>query len=61
MLIHVLKNIGEPLVGFPECIYALGLGFPGGKEEKIATYVVNTKELENYIDVSDLEDEDDDV
>lgn len=58
LLIHILENTAEPLDGFPELVYALGLGFPGGKEEKTAYYMVNTTELKNYIDLDEMEDED---
>lgn len=60
VLLHLLYNTSEELVGFPNYIYAIGLGFPGGKEEKKANYVINTTELRNYIDVDDVTDEDDD-
>lgn len=60
-LIHLMKNTNEELSGFPEYFYAIGLGFPGGKSEKSASYVVNTTELKNYITVDDINDEDDDV
>ena len=59
-LIHLLSNSNEELLGFPKYIYAIGLGFPGGKEEKKAYYIVNTTELQNYIDIDDITDEDDD-
>lgn len=59
-LIHLMSNSNEELLGFPKYIYAIGLGFPGGKEEKKAYYIVNTTELQNYIDVDDISDEDDD-
>lgn len=57
-LIHLLFNTNESLKGFPEFFYALGLGFPGGKKEKRASYVLNTRELKNYIDETVLRDED---
>ena len=60
-LIHLMKNTNEELRGFPEYFYAIGLGFPGGKSEKSASYVVNTTELKNYVTVDDINDEDDDV
>lgn len=59
-LLHLMYNSNESLSGFPKYIYAIGLGFPGGKEEKTANYIVNTTELQNYIDVDDITDEDDD-
>ena len=42
----------------PEYIFGLGLGFPGGEDEETATYVVNMKELENYIDVEEADEND---
>ena len=39
-LIHLMKNTNANLEGFPEYIYAIGLGFPGGKTEKKANYVI---------------------
>ena len=59
-LIHLLKNTNGKLRGFPEYIYAIGLGFPDGKTEKKANYVVNTTELKNYFTVDDIGEEDDD-
>lgn len=59
-LIHLLKNTNEELKGFPTYIYAIGLGFPGGKSEKKINYVVNTTELKNYFVVDDISEEDDD-
>lgn len=59
-LIHLMKNTNANLEGFPEYIYAIGLGFPGGKTEKKANYVINTTELKNYFSVEDINDEDDD-
>ncbi len=60
LLIHVLENTGDSLEGFPDLVYALGIGFPGGKEEKTAYYMVNTTELRNYIDLDEMEEEDED-
>lgn len=58
-LIHVMHNsTKEDTPGLPEYIFGLGLGFPGGEDEETATYVVNTKELENYIDIDEAEDDD---
>ena len=61
LLIHILENTGEPLDGFPDLVYALGIGFPGGKEEQTAYYMVNTTELKNYIDLDEMEDEEDEL
>ncbi len=60
LLIHVLENTGDSLEGFPDLVYALGIGFPGGKEEKTAYYMVNTTELRNYIELDEMEEEDED-
>lgn len=61
-LIHILHNtMADKLEGYPEEIFALGLGFPGSKSTKKANYVVTAKELENYIDTADLEDADNDI
>ena len=58
LLLHLMHNTNEELSGFPQYIYAIGLGFPGGKQEKKANYIVNTTELQNYIDVDEINDED---
>lgn len=60
-LIHLMYNTNPELRSIPPYIYAIGLGFPGGKEERKANYIINTVELRNYIDVDDIADEDDDV
>lgn len=60
LLIHLLKNTNEKLKGYPQYFYAMGLGFPGGKTEKCANYIVNTTELKNYFAVDDISEEDDD-
>ena len=60
MLIHLLKNTNDKLKGYPNYFYAIGLGFPGGKKERYANYVVNTTELKNYFTVDDISEEDDD-
>ena len=59
-LLHLMLNTGTELQGFPQYIYAIGLGFPGGKTERKANYVVNTTELMNYVDIDQINDEDDD-
>ena len=61
VLLHMMINTNEELKDYPDYIYAIGLGFPGGREEKKAQYVINTIELRNYIDVEDVNDEDDDI
>ena len=60
VLIHLLKNTNDKLIGYPEFFYAISLGFPGGKVEKSANYIVNTTELKNYFTVEDISEEDDD-
>ncbi|WP_319403021.1 Z1 domain-containing protein [uncultured Anaeromusa sp.] len=59
-LLHLLKNSQDLLAEYPKHIFAIGLGFPGNGKEKIANYIVNSTELKNWIDISDIEDEDDD-
>ncbi len=60
-LLHLMCNTNEALKNFPKFIFAIGLGFPGGKAERTANYVVNTVELKNWVDTSDIEDEEDDI
>lgn len=60
-LIHLMYNTNSDLRSIPPYIYAIGLGFPGGKEERKANYIINTVELRNYVDIDDMADEDDDV
>ena len=60
VLIHLLKNTNDKLKGYPKYFYAIGLGFPGGKTEKSANYIVNTTELKNYFTVEDISEEDED-
>ena len=63
LLIHILKNT-TPIEmredGDPEIAFALGLGFPceDEKETKKAKYVVNVRELSNWVDVEDEGDDD---
>lgn len=59
LLIHLLHNKNNSLPDLPRYLYALSLGFPKGKKEIIATYIVNSTELEQY--TSDLYDDDEDV
>lgn len=59
-LLHLMRNTNQTLTGYPEHIFAIGLGFPGGRKEKTANYIVNTTELKNWVDICDVEDEDDD-
>lgn len=44
----------------PIIMFALGLGFPDDGIERTANYVVNVRELENWVDDIALEDDDDD-
>lgn len=60
-LLHLMYNTNTELQGYPKYIYAIGLGFPGGKEEKKVKYIVNAVDLRNYVDVEDIDDEDDDI
>lgn len=59
-LVHIMENTKADENGMPKIIFALGLGFPGGKEERTANYVVNTTELKNYIDMDEMSGEDED-
>lgn len=61
VLIHLMYNTNSDLQSIPPYIYAIGLGFPEGKEEQKAYYIINTVELRNYVDIDDMADEDDDV
>ena len=56
-LLHLMYNTNTELQGYPKYIYAIGLGFPGGKEEKKAKYIVNAVDLRNYVDVEDIDDD----
>jgi hypothetical protein len=67
LLIHIVKCKPIPGPGhefppnFPTIIFALGLGFPNnGKETKTANYMLNIRELENWIDINDYGDDEDD-
>jgi hypothetical protein len=60
LMIHILEAIysGEPDVGYPKFLFALGVGFPSDERgNKTATYKVNLIELANWINNSDEEDE----
>lgn len=58
-LIHILKNTSEPQKSSdPDIIFALGLGFPSGEEERTAKYVINITELKNLTEFYEEEDED---
>lgn len=60
-LLHMMFNTNNDLQGYPKYIFAIGLGFPVGKEEKTAQYIVNVVDLRNYVDIEDVNDEDDDI
>ena len=57
----MMFNTNNDLQGYPKYIFAIGLGFPVGKEEKTAQYIVNVVDLRNYVDIEDVNDEDDDI
>lgn len=60
LLIHILENnLKQKGKNMPSIIFALGLGFPNDGVERTANYVVNMKELENWVDDIVLEDDDD--
>ena len=44
----------------PKQVFALGLGFPYDGNERTANYMVNIKELKNWVDIEDEDDDDDD-
>ena len=61
LLLHILENsTKKDDDDMPIIMFALGLGFPDDGIERTANYVVNVKELENWVDDIALEDDDDD-
>ena len=59
LLIHVLSNTNpEMKPGDPKQVFALGLGFPYDGNERTANYMVNVKELKNWVDIEDEDDDD---
>lgn len=56
--VHCLSNVKDG----PRFVLALGLGFPKSGVEQTASYVVNPRELRNWIevDITDPEEDDDD-
>ena len=44
--------------GDPKQVFALGLGFPYDGNERTANYMVNVKELKNWVDIEDEDDDD---
>lgn len=59
LLIHILEKSDNSSDSIPNILFALGLGFPNDGLERTANYIVNIKELENWIDEVALEDDDD--
>ena len=55
LLIHVLTNTNPE---DPKHVFALGLGFPYDGNERTANYMVNVKELKNWVDIEDEDDDD---
>lgn len=61
LLIHILTNTNpEKKQTDPKQVFALGLGFPYDGNERTANYMVNIKELKNWVDIEDEDDDDDD-
>lgn len=59
LLIHILSNTNpEKQPTDPEIAFALGLGFPYDGKERTANYMVNVKELRNWVDIEDEDDDD---
>lgn len=56
LLLHFVHNTTSSSE-YPDPIVCLGLGFPG-VSTKTATYVINPKELEQYIDVEEADEDD---
>ena len=60
LLLHVITNTSQnKKPGDPSLVFALGLGFPFEGKERTANYMVNIRELSNWVDVEDEDDEDD--
>ena len=61
LLLHILENsTKKDDDDMPIIMFALGLVFPDDGIERTANYVVNVRELENWVDDIALEDDDDD-
>ncbi len=61
LLLHILKNTAsssERKAGDPDVVFALGLGFPYDGNERTANYMVNIRELQNWVDIVDEDDDD---
>ena len=59
LLIHVLTNTNPEIKpDDPKQVFALGLGFPYDGNERTANYMVNVKELKNWVDIEDEDDDD---
>ena len=60
LLLHILTNTNpEKKPNDPALVFALGLGFPYDGNDRTANYMVNTKELRNWVDIEDLDEDDD--
>lgn len=61
LLLHILSNTNsQKAPDDPEVVFALGLGFPYDGKERTANYMVNIKELRNWVDIEDEDDDDED-
>ncbi|MBQ4439501.1 hypothetical protein II898_11585 [bacterium] len=60
LLLHILTNTNpEKKPNDPKLVFAIGLGFPYDGNNRTANYMVNTKELRNWVDIEDLDEDDD--
>lgn len=58
-IIHFLKNIEDNTKDkYSSIIIGIGLGFPGGKEDKVLTYAVNETEFQNLVEFDEEEEAD---
>lgn len=57
LMIHILKTQAQPggqgLDKCPAYLFAIGLGFPDTGDMKVANYVVNIQELNNWMEIDD--------
>ena len=61
LLLHILSNTNpQKAPDDPAIVFALGLGFPYDGKERTANYMVNIKELSNWVDIEDEDDDDED-
>ena len=61
LLIHILRKKEDDDCynsNIPTILFALGLGFPNTGNERTANYMVNIKELRNWVDIEDEDDDD---